>query len=386
MPRSWKNKAELCKYDLVIMKNAEHEVKPLHYLLLESYELQELYMSNKLISKPVTINLALQGGGSHGAFTWGVLDRLLEEEELQIEGVSGVSAGAMNAVMLAQGLLEGGNQGARDKLDQYWDKVGIKLPTIKDVPKLFTDISNFFGNGLYQNTGSSNLDLFNTISALELNPLKLIVAELVDFDLIQKYSRLKLFIGATHVKTGKLKVFTNNELTIDALMASACLPSAADMGVKIDGEVYWDGGYSANPAIYPLVYDCDCKDVLTVLLHPLERNEAPANPADIMERIAELGFSSTFLREMRAITIAKKRIDPSKQLDAFETRLLESKFHFVYAERLMNELSVTSKMNNMGIFLHKLKEHGRARAEQFLINNAAKVGVESSVDLKQLFC
>lgn len=343
-------------------------------------------MNSKHVARPVTINLALQGGGSHGAFTWGVLDRLLEEENLHIEGVSGVSAGAMNAVMLAQGLLEGGHQGARDKLNQYWDKVGIKLPTFKDVPKLFADISNFFGTGLYQNTGSNNLDLFNTISALELNPLKMIVDELVDFELIRKYCRLKLFIGATHVKTGKLKLFTNDELTIDSLMASACLPSAADMGVKVDGEIYWDGGYSANPAIYPLVYDCECKDVMTVLLHPLERNEAPNNPADIMERIAELGFSSTFLREMRAITIAKKRIDPSKQMDAFETRLSESRFHFVHAERLMNELSVSSKMNNMGIFLHKLKEHGRARAEVFLQESANKIGVDSSVDLKQLFC
>ncbi|THB72394.1 MAG: patatin-like phospholipase family protein [Gammaproteobacteria bacterium] len=343
-------------------------------------------MTNKLISKPVTINLALQGGGSHGAFTWGVLDRLLEEENLQFEGVSGVSAGAMNAVMLAQGLLEGGHQGARDKLDKYWDKVGIKLPTIKDVPKLFADISNFFGSGLYQNTGSSNLDLFNTISALDFNPLKLIVEELVDFELLQKYCRLKLFVGATHVKTGKLKIFTNEALTIDAVMASACLPSVAQTGVEIDGEIYWDGGYCANPAIYPLIYDCKCKDVLTILLHPLERDEAPNSPADIMERIAELGFSSTFLREMRAITIAKKRINPDRDLDAFEKRLCESRFHFVHAERLMNELSVSSKMNNMGIFLHKLKEHGRARAEAFLQNDADKVGCQSSVDLRALFC
>ncbi len=343
-------------------------------------------MTSKLIEKPVTINLALQGGGSHGAFTWGVLDRLLEEENLKIEGVSGVSAGAMNALMLAQGLLEGGNQGARDKLDKYWDKVGIKLPSVTDVPKLFKDIGNFFGNTFSENFGGGKLDLFNAISEIELNPLQIIVDELVDFELIQKYSKLKIFVGATHVRTGKLKLFTNKELTIDALMASACLPSVVQQGVEIDGELYWDGGYSANPAIYPLVYDCDCKDTVTVLLHPLERNDVPNNSAEIMERIAELGFSSTFLREMRAITIAKKRIKKNRLLDMFETRLSESRFHFVYAERLMNELSVSSKMNNMGVFLHMLKDHGRARAESFLQESGNKIGIESSVDLKDLFC
>ncbi len=343
-------------------------------------------MTNKFIEKPTRINLALQGGGSHGAFTWGVLDRLLEEDNLEIEGVSGVSAGAMNAVMLAQGLLEGGNQGAREKLDKYWDKVGIKLPKPTDVKKLFADIGNFIGNNLYSGNNTSNLDLFNAISTIELNPLKLIVDELADFELIQKYSRLKLFIGATNVKTGKLKIFTNQDLTIDSVMASACLPSVTQKGVEIDGEIYWDGGYSANPAIYPLVYDCECKDVVTVLLHPLQRDEEPTSSAEIMERITELGFASTFLREMRAITIAKKRIDKDRQLDEFETRLLESKFHFVHAEQLMNELSVSSKMNNMGSFLNKLKEHGRDRAESFLKENAGKIGVESSVDLRSLFC
>ncbi len=341
-------------------------------------------LGNKVQEDLAEVNLALQGGGSHGAFTWGVLDRLLEEEWIKIEGISGVSAGAMNAVMVAQGLIEDGHQGARAKLDQYWNRVAIKAPDFNDVPKFMTEIGSFIGSHISQCFGN-NLDVFNVISGIELNPLQAIVDELVDFELIQKKSELKLFIGATQARTGKLKLFTNSEISTKVIMASACLPSAVQTGVEIDGEVYWDGGYSANPAIYPLIYQCDCEDVITILLHPLERTAAPGNPADIMERIAELGFSNTFLREMRAITIAKEQINSQKPMEQFEQKIFNSKFHFVEAERLMNELSASTKMNNLGGFLEMLKNHGRAQAEIFIENNKDKIGKQSSVDLEQMF-
>ena len=338
------------------------------------------------------INLALQGGGSHGAFTWGVLDRLLEDERIEIEGISGVSAGAMNAVMIAHGLLEGGREGARKTLNEYWQRVAIKDP-FKDFHKnLLKNIKNIGKGesplslvGKMVSRGSSLLSPPN-IKEIDLNPLDTIVRDMVNFDRIRKESSIKLFVGATHVKTGKLKLFKAQELTADMLMASACLPSPLSKGVEIDGEIYWDGGYSANPAIFPLIYQCDGDDIITVLLHPLLRKEAPNSTNEIINRIAELTFSNTFLREMRAITASKQEIKGvSIFTDDFEKRMAKSLFHHIEAEELMNELSATSKMNNHESFLKMLKEHGRSRAELFLIKNFNNIGDRCSVDLKALF-
>ncbi len=338
------------------------------------------------------INLALQGGGSHGAFTWGVLDRLLEDERLEIEGISGVSAGAMNSVMIAHGLLEGGREGARKTLDEYWHRIALKDP-FKGLHKKImdqmsnigqdNDISSFLGK---MSEFSNHFLSPSNFPEMDLNPLDAIVRDMIDFEKIRKESALKIFVGATQVRTGKLRIFETHQLTSEMILGSACIPSPINKGVEIEGEVYWDGGYSANPAIYPLIYQCDSHDILTVLLHPLTRNERPSSTNDIINRISELTFSTTFLREMRAITASKQKIkSDSFCRDDFEKRLTESLFHHIEAEELMNELNATSKMNNQESFLKMLKKQGRERAEVFLSKSFEDVGNRSSVNLEQLF-
>ncbi|MEA3393494.1 MAG: patatin-like phospholipase family protein, partial [Pseudomonadota bacterium] len=219
-------------------------------------------------SKPGAINLALQGGGAHGAFTWGVLDALLQDPRLQFEGISGSSAGAMNAVVLADGWLKGGREGARQALADFWNELGRQMPwglltrrkgdviTMAPASRLLASWAGYFS--------PSQLNPF------DLNPLRDLLYRQIDFEQLRTRCPFKLFIGTTQVSTGKLRLFREHELTVDVLLASACLPKI-HRTVEIDGEAYWDGGYSANPAVFPLAYDCQARDILLVLLNPLKR-------------------------------------------------------------------------------------------------------------------
>ena len=258
------------------------------------------------------IDLALQGGGSHGALTWGVLDRLLEENRLEIDGISGTSAGAMNAVVLADGLHKGGRDGARAALHAFWKAVSdaARFSPIQRSPW-----DRLMGNDSLDHSPSyllfeslTQLIAPAKLNPLAINPLRDLVIRLVDFERVNACRKVKLFVTATNVRTGKVKVFSNDEISIDAVMASACLPFLFQ-AVEIDGEAYWDGGYMGNPAIFPLIYSCDTPDVLVVHINPLERTELPRTAAEILNRINEISFNSSLLREMRAIAFVTQLID-----------------------------------------------------------------------------
>src|ERR1700722_447169 len=258
------------------------------------------------------INLALQGGGAHGAFTWGVLDYLLEDGRLSIEGISGASAGAMNAVMVADGLARGGPEVARTRLADFWPAASIDgdLPMIqrKLLERLFTFVPL---------EGSPMAAWFDAMShyfspydlnPLNINPLKDLLDRFVDFEAVRAFDKLQLFISATNVRTGRLKVFPREAITADAVMASACLPLLFK-AVMIDGVPYWDGGYLANPPIFPLFHATHTEDGLIVQINPLERTEVPTSSRDIVNRINEISFNSSLASEFRAVEFVARLID-----------------------------------------------------------------------------
>ncbi len=330
--------------------------------------------------------LALQGGGAHGAYTWGVLDRLLEAG-VPIEGISGTSAGAMNAVALAEGWTTGGADGARAALDRFWTAVGDSVPFHLE---LLHSLSPS-GDGSLPAPMNMLLGLARMFSPyqfnpFDLNPLRDVVRAQFDFERIRRECPLKLFIAATAVRTGKVKLFRTAELSEAALLASACLPTLHH-AVEIDGEHYWDGGFTANPAIYPLLYECDTADLLMVLLNPLQHAQAPRSAEDIATRSMELGFLTTFLREMRMIAHARQFIAERPRwspIGRLEHKLLRERFHLIDAPEL-GDAGSASKLNATASSLLQLRELGRARAETWLQTHAHDAGRRETVDVDTLF-
>jgi NTE family protein len=335
------------------------------------------------------VNLALQGGGSHGAFTWGVLDRLLEEGRIEFEGISGTSAGAMNGVVLADGLVKGGRDGARQALARFWESVASHAP-INQLPVNLMEPPGASTDGGLSPTLKALVALTRNFSPyqlnpLDLNPLRQIVTEQIDFERLRAESELKLFVAATQVRTGKLRLFRTEELSVDTLLASACLPSL-QRAIEIDGEAYWDGGYSANPAVFPLFYECESPDVIVVLLDPLTRPQTPQTAEDIRNRVSELGFNSTFLREMRMIVQATEHSEQALfPWGRLERRLRQMNFHVIEAEALMSLLAMDSKLNAHLSFITMLRDQGRVQAEMWLERNFQSIGKRSSVNLTELF-
>ena len=338
--------------------------------------------------QPLGINLALQGGGAHGAFTWGVLDALLEEEQLAFEGISGTSAGAMNAVALAHGLMNGGRQGARDSLRSFWTAVAdlAPLPSLADNPGTVVP-------ALKMMLQWSNYLTPEQVNPFDLNPLRDIVEALFDFSRLARESPVKLFIAATHANSGKVRIFGNAELSSDVLLASACLPTI-HRTIHIAGEPYWDGGYSANPAVFPLFYDCRSPDILLVLLTPLHYAETPETAEDIRTRLRELAFNSTFLREMRMFAHLHEHIDspglPDWLLDRlplarFERRLAGLRFHAISAEHVLGEMPSDSKLAVSHEFFESLFAVGRAHARRWLEAHRSALGRTPTLDLGKLF-
>ncbi|MBT9594839.1 MAG: patatin-like phospholipase family protein [Vitreoscilla sp.] len=332
---------------------------------------------------PRRISLALQGGGAHGAFTWGVLDALLADPRAEFEGFSGSSAGAMNAVVLANGWMQGERAGARQALNDFWTGVGRQMPlgmvtqgegdaiTLSPSSKLLANWAGFFS--------PSQLNPF------DLNPLRDLIAQQVDFERLRTSCPFKLFVGATQANTGKLRVFRERELTLDMLLASACLPKIHH-AVEIDGEPYWDGGFSANPAVFPLVYDCDSRDVLLVLLSPLQRDVTPRTVEEIEARILELAFSAHFMREMRMFAQAVDYAGPGfMPMGRLERRLKKARFHMIDSSRLASLQRTDTKLLAHPPFLERLREQGQARATAWLDDHFENVGNRSTVDIKKWF-
>ncbi|HEY1721758.1 MAG TPA: patatin-like phospholipase family protein [Magnetospirillaceae bacterium] len=335
-----------------------------------------------------TINLALQGGGSHGAFTWGVLDRLLDEERLIIEGISGTSAGAMNAAVLAQGLARNGRIGAKAALDTFWRRVSA-LSLFSPVRRTLLDVV----------TGNWNLDrspttmvldavqnLFSPYQTnpLDVNPLRDLLAEMVNEKDIQSSAHVKLFICATNVQTGKPRVFDRHELTVDAVMASASLPFTFQ-ATMIDGVPYWDGGYMGNPVIWPLIYYCTCPDVALVQINPLIRLETPKTPVEIVNRVNEIGFNSSLIAEMRAIAFVQKLLTDKLVKPGVEKDLKLMHMHLIEDEGEMRTLGAASKANAELDFLLFLRDLGQRTADKWLAANWDHIGVRTSFDLRAKF-
>jgi NTE family protein len=360
-----------------------------HLCTLFSYQLQirtKIPEGGFMSTKRIT--LALQGGGSHGAFTWGVLDRLLEEERIGIEGISGASAGAMNAVVLAHGLTVGGREGARQALKNFWTSVAHSAP-YSALPEQLLPASSLTSQAELPPAYKAMLSLVRFFSPYQLNPfdinpLRDILQRQVDFDRLRAGCKLKLFIAATQVSTGTLRLFGTKQLTLDALLASACLP-LLHRAVEIDGEAYWDGGLTANPPLFPLVHKCDSRDIMVVLLHPTPRAKAPITAADIWTRLTEMGFSSTFFTELQGLMLAQREARRSwMPFSRMERRLRNLNMHVVESQELLGQLGTHSKMNAHPAFVNGLHEEGRMRAEMWLDRHFDKLGVRSSSSLAQM--
>ena len=333
-----------------------------------------------------SLSLALQGGGAHGAYTWGVLDRLLEAG-IRIDGISGTSAGAMNAVALAHGWTAGGAEGARAALADFWQAVGDSVPFhVELLNSLNSTTDGALPTPMNVMMGFMRLFSPYQLNPFELNPLRDVVRAQFDFERLRRDCPLKLFIAATTVRTGKVRLFHTAELSEAALLASACLPTLHH-AVEIDGEHYWDGGFTANPAIYPLLYECSTPDILMVLLNPLQRDDAPRSAEDISARSMELGFSTTFLREMRMIAHARQYIAETAgwmPLGRLERKLVGQRFHLIEARELA-EAGSTSKLNAASGFLTELHTLGRSRADEWLRKQYRHVGRKETVDVARLF-
>lgn len=338
----------------------------------------------RTVSKP-RISLALQGGGAHGAFTWGVLDYLLEASDLEFDGVSGTSAGAMNAVVLADGLLKGGRDGAREALAGFWRAVAGSVPFEVAVRTLDGE-SITLSPAMKLMIGWTSLFSPYEFNPFDLNPLRKLVAERVDFERLRRESLVRLFIAATGANTGRLRLFHHHEVTPDVLLASACLPTLHHT-IEIEGEPYWDGGFTANPAVFPLFYECDSRDILLVLINPLRHLKTPRSAEEIRARTMELGFSANFLREMRMFAHAREfaAAQPWWGRGRFERRMLASNFHLIEANEAMSKLSSDTKLAAHGPFLEQLRDLGRERARAWLASSRQHVGSKSSVELAGLF-
>ena len=331
------------------------------------------------------VNVALQGGGAHGAFTWGVLDRLLEDGRIDIEAISGTSAGAMNAVVLVDGYMEHGADGARAALERFWQAVsreGGKSPIQR------SPFDVFWGNwSLDHNPAYLYFDVMSRLvspyqfNPLNINPLRDLLEEEVDFDRVRHCQAVKLFLSATNVHTGRVKVFGTNEVTSDVVLASACLPFIYQ-AVEIDGVPYWDGGYMGNPVLFPFFYECVSPDVLLVQINPIERAETPRTAREILNRVNEITFNGSLLKELRAVEFVTRLIDTGK-LDSDEyTRVY---LHLIEGGEAMTPLSSSSKLNAEWAFLTHLRDIGREAADAWLKENFDRVGKESTADLHTLF-
>jgi NTE family protein len=335
------------------------------------------------------ISLALQGGGAHGAFTWGVMHRLISEPRIYIDGLSGTSAGGMNAAVFADGFLKGKRQGAIDALQAFWMGVSQLNPLPRTLPR---GVPGLPGNGLsdWNVDGDPSfiwLDYVTRVfSPLQLNPMRVdplgeLLRDLVDFDNLRAHPEVKLFVTASNVRTCRSRIFRTPEISAEALLASACLPLLFE-AVEIDGEHYWDGGYLGNPAIHPLIHECDSSDVVIVQVNPMNRPDVPLSARDILNRINEMTFNSSLVREMEGFATITRLIE-SGQLQ--NDRYTAVRFHEISAEAELAEMGALSKMNTERAFLEHLHQLGYETADKWISDNFERIGWESTIDLAEKF-
>ncbi len=340
------------------------------------------------------VNLALQGGGSHGAFTWGVLDALLEDGRVVLEGISGTSAGAMNAVALAHGFATAGDSGrdareaARESLSNFWNGI-IGMGALSNSVSLVqrAPFNMLFGGLGAASPAQAFADAMthlwtNTVSPyqsnpLDINPLKRFLEQHVDFARLARLGEPKVFVVATRVSTGKAEVFSGRRLTSAAVMASACLPTVFQ-AVEVEGDHFWDGGYSGNPAIHPLLYHCGSRDIVLVQINPIRRDTVPTTAAEIMDRMNEITFNAGLIAEMRAIDFVKRllaqgKLDPAHYKDVL--------MHRIDGGDELESFSASSKSSTDGQMIQRLHELGRACTKTWLARHFKQLGLDSSVNI-----
>jgi len=334
---------------------------------------------------PKSVNLALQGGGAHGAFTWGVMDRLLEDGRLHFEAISGTSAGAMNAVVYADGFRAGGADGARQALADFWAAVSRHG---RSSPIQRNPINMLMGDWSLDNSpGYLMFDMMTRLASpywlnpLDINPLRELLEQHVDFDRVEACRDTKLFLSATNVHTGRVRIFETPEITADTVMASACLPHMFQ-AVEIEGEAYWDGGYMGNPSLFPFFDACESSDVMLIQVNPMHREETPKSAQDILNRLNEITFNASLMKDLRAIDfvsrlIADGRLDPAD----YKQVLL----HRIADDATIKPMKPSSKLNTEWAFLTELRDAGRAAAASWLAANFDAVGERSTVDVRRLF-
>ncbi|HBR67752.1 MAG TPA: alpha/beta hydrolase [Rhodospirillaceae bacterium] len=352
------------------------------------------------------INLALQGGGAHGAFTWGVLDYLLEDGRLDIEGITATSAGAMNAAALAHGRSEGGYPRAREMLEYFWREVaeagllynpvrkarwpGVPgLPAMEEMAALFNPLARSWA----ENWGGGHAATFAVMETLKrsvspyqfnplnINPLRDILEKSIDFNEVNLCDCTKLFITATNVRTGTETIFRNKDITIDVLMASAALPFLY-RAVEINGEPYWDGGYMGNPSLWPLFYEAECRDILIVHINPIEREEIPKESYTIENRLNEITFNGSLLRELRSIAFVKKLIEGKMLKDKYMKDYKNILIHAIRTDDVLRDLSIASKFDTDWGFLCELRDLGRGQAKDWTNKNFNNINEIDTVDIR----
>jgi NTE family protein len=340
------------------------------------------------------VNLALQGGGSHGAFTWGVLDALLEDGRIALEGISGTSAGAMNAVALAHGFAQANDklradprEAAREALTNFWNGI-VQMGALSEAQR--APFEAVFGRRESDNSPSSLwANAMTTLwsstmspyqsNPFDINPLRNFLEGQIDFDGLARLETLKVFVVATRVSTGKAEVFSGKRLTADAVMASACLPMAFK-AVEIEGDHYWDGGYSGNPAIHPLIYNCTGRDIVLVQINPIKRDKLPTTSAEIADRINEVTFNAGLIAEMRAIDFVKRllaegKLDPTHYKDVL--------MHRIDGGDALEAYAASTKTSTSASLIHELRDLGRSHAREWLVKRYSALGVTSTVDIHQ---
>jgi NTE family protein len=330
-----------------------------------------------------TISLALQGGGSHGAFTWGVLDALLEDGRLEIDGISGTSAGAMNAVALGHGFASAkGRAGdpreaARESLAKFWTSV-VHLGAASSLQDKLMDV---WLGGWRVSAGTMSQSSFSPYQTnpLDINPLRNLVEKLFDFDRVASLAEPRIFISATRVKTGKAEIFSGKRLTSASLMASACLPMLFQ-AVEVDGEHYWDGGFSGNPALHPLIYRCHASDVVLVQINPVERNSVPTAGAEILERMNELTFNASLLAQMRSIDFVNRMI-ARRHLDS--ERYRKVLLHRIDGGDALEAFPSASKASVDATMIDKLHALGRTCAQRWLKKHFGDLGEKTTIDISR---
>ncbi|MEM7057080.1 MAG: patatin-like phospholipase family protein [Pseudomonadota bacterium] len=331
------------------------------------------------------VNLALQGGGAHGAFTWGVLDKLFEDDRIWIDAISGTSAGAMNAVVAAHGMHENGAEGARQRLAEFWREVSnsARMSPIQRTPwAQATGDWSLDSSPTYQMMATmQRLASPYDMNPFRIDPLRKIVERLVDFKRVRNCKDMGVFLSATNVETGRVKVFTRDEITADVTMASACLPYL-QQAVEIDGVPYWDGGFMGNPPLFPFFHGSPSNDIMIVQINPILREGTPKAAADIQNRINEITFNSALQHELRAIDFVARLLDAG-QLDPDKYRHMH--VHIVHSRKRMRSLDASSKLNAEWAFLTHLFEIGRETAEHWIDTHFDDLGQRSSVNIRQMF-